>query len=168
MGNTWNNRGESKTTLYRRYVDMKSRCYNPTSCNYKHYGQRGITVCDEWLGIDGFRNFKKWSLENGFDPSLSIDRIDNNGNYEPNNCRWTTKSIQNMSMRHKNTSGYVGISRHSNGKTWYGRVKVNGKGVYTGMSPNIHEAARMRNDYIIANNLPNVLNVIKEQSNGDT
>lgn len=161
MGNAWNNRGESKTTLYRRYVDMKSRCLNPNSCNYKHYGARGICICDEWLGKDGYKHFKEWSLSHGFSKNLSIDRINNDGNYEPDNCRWTTKSIQNMSMRHKNTSGFVGISKHSNGKVWYGRVKVNGKSIYTGMSKDIIEAVKMRNDYIINHNLPNVINTIK-------
>lgn len=162
MGSTLNNRGESKTNLYKRYIDMKSRCYNPKSCNYKHYGARGISVCNEWLGIEGFRNFKKWSLENGFDKSLSLDRIDNNGNYSPDNCRWTNRSIQAINMRHKNTSGYIGISKHSNGKVWYGRVKVYGKQIYTGMSSDIKEAARMRNEYIIKHNLNNVLNKIEE------
>ena len=59
MGDNRNNRGESKTTLYRRYIDMKTRCLNPQSCNYKYYGARGIKICTEWLGKDGFKNFKE-------------------------------------------------------------------------------------------------------------
>ena len=74
---------------------MKARCYNKSCCNYKYYGARGIKICDEWLGKDGFNNFLKWSIDNGFKKELSIDRINNNGDYKPNNCRWTTKSIQN-------------------------------------------------------------------------
>lgn len=148
---------KSGTNLYSRWRDMKQRCFNPKCGNYKHYGARGITVCDEWLS---FPAFEKWALENGYKKELSIDRIDNNGNYEPNNCRWTTKSVQNMSMRHKNTSGYVGICKHSEANRWYGRVKVNGKCFYTGMSEDIKEAARMRNEYILLHNLPNVLNAI--------
>lgn len=160
MGDNRNNRGESKTTLYRRYIDMKARCLNPQSCNYKYYGARGIKICTEWLGKDGFKNFKEWALKNGFKKSLSIDRIDNNGDYCPENCRWVTQSIQNMTMRHKNTSGYVGICRHSSADRWYGRVKVNGKCFYTGMSENITEAAKMRNEYILSHHLPNKLNEV--------
>lgn len=151
---------ESKTVLYRRYRDMKSRCFNPKCGNYKHYGARGITICDEWLGKDGFAHFKEWALNNGFDPTLSIDRIDNDGNYEPSNCRWTTRSVQNMSKRTKNTSGYIGVCLHSGGKFWYGRVKDNGKTYYTGMSRDIKEAAIMRNNFIIEHHFMNVLNEV--------
>ena len=92
---------------------MKSRCYNPNSCNYKNYGARGIKICDEWLGKDGYNNFKKWSLENGYKKELSLDKIDNNGNYSPNNCRWTTRRIQNINKRPgtPNTSGFVGVKK---------------------------------------------------------
>lgn len=145
----------SHTKLYEKWKDMKQRCLNPNNGNYKYYGARGITICDEWLK---FENFAKWALENGYSEKLSIDRIDNDGNYEPLNCRFTTMSIQNMSMRHKNTSGYIGVCKHSNGKGYYGRVKFNKKCYYTGFSSDIKEAARMRNEYIIEHNLPNVLN----------
>lgn len=70
---------------------MRKRCYNPAATNYKRYGGRGITVCDEW---QKYVNFRKWALENGYDDSKSIDRIDNNKGYEPNNCRWTDATGQ--------------------------------------------------------------------------
>lgn len=162
MGDNTNNRGKSKENLYHRHKDMLSRCYNPKCCNYKHYGARGITVCDEWRGKDGYENFRKWAIDNGYSIKLSLDRIDNDGNYEPSNCRWTTQSIQNMSMRHKNTSGYVGICKHSSDGKWYGRVKVNKVCFYTGRSEDIKEAVRMRNDFIITHNLPNLLNEVTE------
>lgn len=159
----------SHSIIYRRYRDMISRCFRKNACNYKHYGARGISVCDEWANKEnGFLNFYNWSMMNGYNENLSIDRIDNDGNYEPSNCRWATKSVQNMSMRHKNTSGYVGISKHSMSDRWYGRVKVDKKCHYTGMSKNIHEAAKMRNDYIISNGLDNMLNDIKEMVNEKT
>ena len=154
------NNNDDIAFLYRRWIDMKARCYNKSCCNYKYYGARGIKICDEWLGKDGFNNFLKWSIDNGFKKELSIDRINNNGDYKPNNCRWTTKSIQNMSRRTKNISGYIGISKHSNGVFWYGRVRVNKKQIYTGMSKDIKEAVKMRNDYIISHNLPNELNEV--------
>lgn len=79
---------------------MKGRCYNPKNRSYKHYGGRGIKICDEWL--NNFNAFYDWSMANGFSNQkspkgrrfLSIDRIDVNGNYEPSNCRWTTNEIQ--------------------------------------------------------------------------
>lgn len=114
MGDNRNNRGMSKTTLYRKWIDMKSRCLNPNHENYKHYGARGITICDEWLGEHGFENFREWALLNGYKEELSIDRIENDKGYFPENCRWATKRIQNINRRStKNTSGYVGVKRHS-------------------------------------------------------
>ena len=150
----------SYNNLYRRYVDMKSRCYRKTNCNYKHYGARGIKVCDEWLGKDGYKNFEKWSLENGYKKELSLDKIDNNADYSPNNCRWTTKRVQNINKRPNipNTSGFVGVRKHCCGNHYYGSVKINDKAYYTGMSDDIIIAAIMRNNYIIDNNLDNELN----------
>lgn len=158
MGDNRNNKGATKEPLYRRYIDIKSRCLNPNSCNYKYYGGRGISICEEWLGENGYKNFKEWSLKNGYSSELSIDRINNDGNYEPSNCRWTTRSVQNTTMRHKNTSGYIGICKHSDGKHWYGRVKVDKKCYYTGMSLDVNEAVIMRNEFIVSNNFPNVVN----------
>lgn len=147
----------SSSNLYRRWIGIKSRCLNPNNCNYKYYGGRGIGICEEWLN---FNSFAEWAMSNGFDESLTIDRIDNDGDYCPSNCRWVTQRIQNINMRHKNTSGYIGICRHSVDGAWYGRLKVNGQYIYTGRSKNIHEAARMRNEYIDVHNLPNRKNVI--------
>lgn len=162
MGDTSNNRGMSKTHLYRVWIDMKSRCFTKSCGNYRHYGARGITICDEWLGKDGFCNFKAWSLSHGYARTLSIDRIDNNGNYEPDNCRWVTKNIQNINKRptNPNTSGFVGIRKHTSGTGWYGSVKIDNVDHYTGFSKDITEAVRMRNEYILSNGLPNALNEV--------
>ena len=78
---------------------MKRRCYVEKAHNYKYYGGRGIKVCDRWLGDDGFKNFLK---DMGERPKgTTLDRINNNGNYEPINCKWSTISEQNKNRRKK-------------------------------------------------------------------
>ena len=84
--------------LYNRYQKIKSRCYNKNHISYKNYGGRGIKMCDKWLGKDGFKNFLNWSIENGFSSNLQIDRIDNDKEYSPNNCRWVDRKT-NISNR---------------------------------------------------------------------
>lgn len=79
------------------HSSMKSRCYSVNTHNYRHYGARGIKICDGWM--KSFDNFALWSLKNGYGPKLSLDRIDNNGNYEPSNCRWVTHKAQCSNRR---------------------------------------------------------------------
>lgn len=71
---------------------MKARCYNKKDNAYQRYGERGITVCEEWKS--DFGKFKKWAMENGYDDSLTIDRIDNSKGYCPENCKWSTYTQQ--------------------------------------------------------------------------
>lgn len=76
------------TSLHNRWKTLKQRCLNPNSNNYKNYGGRGIKLCEEWKE---FSNFYDWSIKNGYKQELELDRINNDGNYEPSNCRWIEK-----------------------------------------------------------------------------
>ena len=94
--------GLSRTRLYKVFRDMKTRCYNKNSPDYKNYGGRGISICSEWL--NDYSSFKSWAEKNGYNekaPKMqcTIDRINVNGNYEPANCRWVSIAIQNKNRR---------------------------------------------------------------------
>lgn len=104
--------GESNTRLYNVWSDMKKRCYNTKNVDYKNYGGRGISVCDEWMD---FQNFYDWAIANGYDETAprgqcTIDRINVDGNYEPKNCRWVDRYIQMNNKRNNRILTYNGES----------------------------------------------------------
>lgn len=94
MGKNYKLHGGKKERLYMVWCTMKQRCLNPNNKQYAYYGARGITICEEWM--HDYSVFRKWSLENGYEDNgkLSIDRINNDGNYEPENCRWVDRITQ--------------------------------------------------------------------------
>ena len=98
--------GETNNKLYNVWRGIKKRCRIENTSNYKHYGGRGIQVCDEWY--DSYENFKDWATNSGYKEGLSIDRIDVNGNYEPSNCRWVTMKTQQNNRRNTKYGEYKG------------------------------------------------------------
>lgn len=96
--------GGCGSRLYGIWYDMRQRCSYEKSINWHLYGGRGIRVCDEWQ--QDFEKFRDWALENGYKDDLQLDRIDNDGNYEPSNCKWSTRSEQGNNRR---TCAYVTI-----------------------------------------------------------
>lgn len=110
--------GMNRTKIYSVYANIKYRCYNNNHHEFHNYGGKGIVMCNEWLGEDGFTKFYEWALNNGYKEGLTIDRLDSDGNYEPDNCQWITRS--------ENTIKSNKICQHRKAD----------KGTYYGISPN--------------------------------
>ena len=152
------------TRIYGIWKAIKGRVLNPKYKTYKYYGGRGITICDEWK--NDFMSFYIWAMSNGYSDELSIDRIDNNGNYEPNNCRWTTRTIQNRNQRIQtnNTSGYKGVSYIKNKNKYLSQIYYNSRNFKLGYFQTPEDGAIAYNNYIIENNLEGfILNEIPEE-----
>lgn len=119
------------------YRSMKNRCYNPKSVNSKWYYEKGITICDEWLNSEktsikgtcicnttkGFASFREWALSHGYRDGLTIDRIDSNKGYSPDNCRWITMKEQNNHTGHNHYCTYK--ERVQTLKQWCEELKLN-------------------------------------------
>lgn len=138
------NHGETNSRLYRIWAGMKARCYGKTSSSYPQYGLRGIKVCDDWKS--SYISFKKWSLNNGYSDSLTLDRINANGDYCPNNCRWVSMSVQEFNKRttSRNTSGCVGVSFNSRQNKWVSYINKNHKQYFLGSFANKEDAINAR------------------------
>lgn len=128
------------SSLYSVWSHMLQRCNNPKCRGYKYYGGRGITVCSEWSESTIFIS---WAYKNGYKKGLEIDRIDNNGNYEPSNCRWTTRSINNFNRR---KSPDFGI--HHMGKGYQVKLQKDNIMYYAGFVGTIEEARIIRDRLI--------------------
>lgn len=117
----------SHLRIYKIFIGMHSRCEIPTNTHYENYGGRGIKVCDEWSGKDGFFYFYKWAMENGYKRNLSIDRKDNEKGYSPDNCQWATVDEQIRNRRTSKNFVYNGKEMNlkdiaKNNGTTYGKL----------------------------------------------
>ena len=108
MGEANRRHGMSGDRTHHIWSGLKQRCTNPKAKDYPNYGGRGIEVCHEWL--DSFEAFRDWALANGYQDDLTIDRIDVDGNYEPDNCRWISNKEQ---QRNRKSNHFLTL----NGKT---------------------------------------------------
>ena len=118
--------------LYSTYRQMLQRCSNPNHKYYEYYGGRGIKVCDRWLSVSGFSNFLK---DMGKKPKgLTLDRIDNEGDYTPENCRWATRTTQQINRRLSkiNTSGVKGVHWFKNANLWSVYIDYKGRRKHIG------------------------------------
>ena len=149
--------GLHQNKFYKTWYNMRDRCTNPKIKAYKNYGGRGITVCEEWLDV---RNFVDWAEKTY--PNIegyTLDRIDNDKGYSPENCRWADRATQviNQRMRRTNTSGYVGICWNNKNNNWVAKIKSGDFFIYIGSFHTKEEAVQARDNYIIENKLPHKL-----------
>jgi len=135
--------GLCKHPLYRVWLCIKRRCYGKNNENYRYYGGRGISVCDEW--INNPESFIKWGLNNGYKVGLTLDRRDNDGDYEPANCRFVTQRgnlLNSRLLRSNNTSGYRGVFYHKMRGEYMAYISINGTRIHLGYYLNKTDAAK--------------------------
>lgn len=156
--------GLSDHKLYLVWAEIKSRCTNKKHSKYPAYGGRGILLCKEW--IDDPESFIRWSINNGWKPGLEIDREDNDGIYEPNNCRFVIRAVNicnTQLLRTDNSSGFRGVYFDKTFKSWKAQVQRKSIGRFrTALL-----AALYRDCYVLAHgnflplNFPQIQNIIK-------
>ncbi|HET8689370.1 MAG TPA: AP2 domain-containing protein [Methanosarcina sp.] len=140
---------------------MMFRCYNNKSKSYDLYGGRGIKVCSKWHDFSNFNN----DMGSNFVDGLSLDRIDNDGNYEPSNCRWATKEVQARNTRvlkKTNTSGYRGVHYHKADKKWRSVIYVSNRQITIGHFDDPKHAAMAYDTFVIVYGLQHTTNFPKE------
>ena len=150
--------GKRQSRLYNMWANMKQRCYSENTKSFVYYGGKGISMYELWR--NDFGAFYDWAINNGYDKKLTIDREDNDGNYNPLNCRFTTHTVQNRNtrrIRRNNTSGYRGVSRKIKGR-WVARICVNSNPKHLGYFDTSREAAIAYDSYVKLNNLEHTCN----------
>lgn len=148
--------GLRKHPLYRKWVNIKTRCFNTSYPEYHYYGGRGITVCPEWR--NDFKAFYDYviTLDNYGKEGYSLDRFPNNdGDYEPGNLRWATNHQQGVNRRRRldNKSGYIGVCYHKRDGKYEASISVNGKQIHIASHKTKKEVVEARNNYITSNGL---------------
>jgi hypothetical protein len=137
--------GMKKYPLYDVWSGMRKRCCNPRHAKFKIYGARGIKICDEW--INNPEIFIEWALSNGWEKGLQIDRIDNDGDYEPNNCRFVTARENNSNKQiHKTRNLPVGVNKYNH--RFQARCSIDGKSKYLGIFDTPEEASQYRQKFL--------------------
>lgn len=137
--------GMNGTPEYLAWQNMKARCYKKNCSGYTNYGGRGIEVCDQWR--NSFSAFYAYMGKRPT-PKHSIDRLDNDGNYEPSNCHWATRLEQQRNRRlfSNNTSGRRGVYWYKYGKKWSAMISIQGKDTFIGYFNRLEDAIKARED----------------------
>lgn len=148
--------GLSKSPLYSCWTGLVDRCTNPKNKKYADYGQRGIRVCNEWF--QDFMVFYRWAIANDWQTGLQIDRSNNDGNYEPNNCRFVSNRENSLNQRvliKGNKTGFAGVSKDKTRNKFFSEIQVRGAKHKLGRYSSRIKAVLARDFYIIENNLQN-------------
>lgn len=148
--------GKTGTRNHNRWLNMKNRCTNVKHRDYHRYGGRGIKICERW--INSFIDYENdiMMLDNAGVRGMSIDRIDNDGDYEPSNIRWADMHTQSVNQRI--LTKYKGVTKR--GKRFLSRILVRGKQIYLGTYDTEIECAKAYDKYVIDNNLEHTINNI--------
>lgn len=152
--NRFTTHGLRNHKLHSLWSCIKHRCYKDTAESYEYYGGRGITMHKEWK--NDFMTFYDWAIANGWKKGLTIDRTNNDGNYEPDNCRFVTNRQNSLNRRllsKSNTSGYVGVTWHKGTEKWSSRIMIRGRERSLGIYLTKEEALEARNNFIIEKDL---------------
>jgi len=145
----------TNTRLYHTYSSMKERCYNPNVKSYIRYGGRGIKMCDEWLNDPAA--FFEWAEKSGYKENLTIDRIDNNGNYEPSNCRWATYKEQGNNKCNNHNETMNGVTKTVaewadlygiNKNIIYGRLKK-GLDIFSALTKPVRKSPKRKKGMVV-------------------